>query len=144
VKAHFAELLLIGFGSEKGEIEIEFIRTLYLYLYAVSGGITTEEIYEQIESIDNQNKTTVMENFIDELLEKGERIGEERGIQIGKEQGIQIGKERGMEIGKKRAVYQAYQNGCSIAMLSNIFALSETEAQKIIDEVESWDKAEKS
>jgi hypothetical protein len=127
VKAHFAELLLIGFGSEKGEIEIEFIRTLYLYLYAVSGGITTEEIYEQIESIDNQNKTTVMENFIDELLEKGERIGEKRG----------------MEIGKKRAVYQAYQNGCTIAMLSNIFALSETEAQKIIDEVESWDKAEK-
>jgi predicted transposase YdaD len=77
-----------------------------------------------------------MENFIDELLEKGERIGEERGIQIGE--------KRGMEIGKKRAVYQAYQNGCSIAMLSNIFALSETEAQKIIDEVESWDGVKKS
>ena len=56
-----------------------------------------------------------MYNFIDDLLEKGEK--------------------RGLEKGKKIAIYEAHLRGGSIDLLSNLFALTAAEIHQIVKEM---------
>jgi predicted transposase YdaD len=72
-----------------------------------------------------------MYNYIDDLLERGEKRGIEKGEQIG----IVKGEKIGIEKGKKIAIYEAHLRGGDIELLSNLFALTPTEIRQIIEEV---------
>ena len=78
-----------------------------------------------------------MYNFIDDLLERGEKRGIEKGIEKGIAKGIEKGKKIGIEKGKKIAIYEAHLRGGSIDLLCNLFALTSTEIQQIIMEVKN-------
>lgn len=77
---------MIGFSKNSN---IDFIRALFVYLYHISGGISEKEITTQIEQVDNNQKKKNMYNFIDDLLERGEKRDIEKGI----EKGIETGKK---------------------------------------------------
>ncbi len=85
----------------------------------------------KIEQIDNNQKKEEMYNFIDDLLERGEKKGEEKGERIGVEKGERIGIEKG----KKLAIYEAHLRGGDIDLLSNLFALTPAEIRQIIEDV---------
>ncbi len=117
IKTRFAEILLAGLEHNSHKENIDFIRALFVYLYHISGGISEKEITLQIEQVDNNQKKENMYNFIDDLLERGEK--------------------RGIEKGKKIAIYEAHLRGSSIDLLSNLFALTPAEIQQIIREVKN-------
>jgi predicted transposase/invertase (TIGR01784 family) len=125
IKNRFAELLLSGLEDNKAKENIDFIRALFVYLSHISGGISEEEITYQIEQVDNNQKKETMYNYIDDLLERGEKRGIEKGEQIG------------IEKGKKIAIYEAHLRGIDIDLLSNIFALTPDEIRQIIEEVKN-------
>ena len=128
IRKHFAELLLWGYENNNSKEEIDFVRFYYVYLYTISGGITEEEINIQIEQVDNNFKKEIMYNYIDELLEKGEKKGIEQGI------------EQGVELGKKMSIYQVHLAGHDIESLSRIFALPSAEIIQIIEEIKKMGK----
>jgi Mor family transcriptional regulator len=56
-----------------------------------------------------------MYNFIEEIEQRGEQIGEQRG--------------------KKIAIFEAYQRGGDLILLSRLFEMSEKKILDIIDEM---------
>ena len=126
IRKRFVELVFLGFENNNSKETLDFVRSLFVYLSNILGGITEKEINKQIEQFDNNLKKEAMYNYIDELLERGEKRGIEKGI----EQGI----EQGIEMGKKIAIYEAYQRGGTIDVLSRLFDLPSTAIVQIIEE----------
>ena len=117
--------------TQKTKIELDFIKQFCLYLSVLSGGITNEEINEQIEEINNNQKKDKMYNWVEDLLETGEKKGIEKGIEIGNEQGIEKGIEKGIEIGNQQGrergkimtIFDSYEQGCSVELLVRIYVM---------------------
>ena len=127
VKRHFVELVFVGYDSNHSKEILDFIRSLSVYLSNISGGITKIEIYYQIEQLDDNLNKENMYNFIDELLEKGEKKGIEQGV----------------ELGKKMSIYQVHLAGHDIESLSRIFALPIAEIIQIIEEMKKMKQAKR-
>ncbi len=135
IKNRFAELLLSGLEHNNAKENLDFIRALFVYLSHISGGISEKEITHQIEQIDNNQKKEEMYNFIDDLLERGEKKGEKIGVEKGERIGVEKGERIGIEKGKKLAIYEAHLRGGDIDLLSNLFALTPIEIRQIIEDV---------
>jgi predicted transposase/invertase (TIGR01784 family) len=137
IRQHFVELLFVGYESNNSKEEIDFVRSFYLYLYTILGGITVEEINQRVEEFNNNHKSEVMENYIDYIIEKSKKEGLHEGLQEGLHEGRQKGRQEGIEIGKKLSIFEAWQRGCEIELLMRIFALSKDEILNVIEEMKN-------
>ena len=124
IKGHFAELLFLGYENNNSKNDIDFVRLFYVYLSRISGGISVEELDIQAEKIENNQNKEIMENYIDILLERGEK----RGI------------EKGIEKGKKLAIFEAYQRGGDLELLSRLFDMPPDAILQIIEEMNKNEK----
>ena len=114
LKTHFAELLLIGYHGMTEEEALHFIRFFHVYLYQLSGGISDEEINEQIIQLDDTLKLPNMD-IIEKILE--------------------MATEKGIEKGKKMAIYDAWLRCKDMDLLANLFGLSSGEIKMVIQEM---------
>ena len=157
LRQHFVELLFVGYENNNSKEEMDFVQSFYLYLYTLLGGISVSEINKRVEAFNNNQKSEVMENYIDYIiekskkeglqagldegrergLEKGLQEGLEKGLQEGLQKGLQKGRQEGVEIGKKLSIYQAWQRGCEIDLLMRIFALSKNEIMTVVAEMKN-------
>jgi predicted transposase/invertase (TIGR01784 family) len=111
IKSHFAELVFVGYLNINSKETLDFMKTIYVYLSNILGGITKAEVYSQIEQLDNNLNKEDMYNIFEDIEEKGIKLGE------------------------KMSIYKAHINGAKIEELSRYFALPAAEILKIIEEM---------
>jgi predicted transposase/invertase (TIGR01784 family) len=117
IKRNIVELWLMGYENSKDEQTASFIRTFGIYLAAISG-VTRKEILGQLTLFNNNLNLNAM-TFIDEFIEEG----------------IEKGLLKGIEKGKKIAIYEAWKRGNSFSLLANVFGMSVTAIQQVVEEM---------
>jgi predicted transposase/invertase (TIGR01784 family) len=123
LKSHFLDLLFWDYGQDYSKEKLDFVKSFYVYLYNLLGGISKEEVNVMIEQNNNKAKKETMYNLIEEIEKKGEIRGEKRGIDLG------------IDLGKKISIYEAYNNGAKIEELSRFFKLPNSKILEIIEEM---------
>ena len=116
IRSHFVVLAFAGFEKNNSKEEFDFAKYFYVYLSNIVGGITKKEIDVQIEQIEDNIKKQAMYNYIEDILEKG------------------------IEKGKKIAIYEAYQRGGDLDLLSRLFDLPTKKIIQIIEEVKNMEQ----
>jgi predicted transposase/invertase (TIGR01784 family) len=111
IRRNFAELIFVGYFNKNSKETLDFMKTIYVYLYNILGGITKAEVYSQIEQLDNNLNKEDMYNIFEDIEKKG------------------------IDLGKKMLIYDAYKKGSKIEELSRILGFSISEIVKIIEEM---------
>ncbi len=89
LKRHFAELWLLNYKNYETDETDFFIHAFGLYLSAITGGVSNEEIRQQLIKIksktSNSEDMVATERFLAELKKEGHLIGRQEGRQEAEE-----------------------------------------------------------
>jgi predicted transposase/invertase (TIGR01784 family) len=122
---HMVELLLTGYKNEKNDQFRSFFQMFTVYLTSISG-MTSRQIREAAMKSNNNLKSEAM-SLIDELIEEGIEKGEKLGIEKGEKQGI----EKGMK------VIKLWLQGVQLSLIANMVGLSLEQVNKVIADFQS-------
>ena len=131
LKSRFLDLIFGDYGEDYSKEKLDFVKSFYVYLYNLLGGISKKEVAVMIEQNNDKLKKEAMYNLIEEIEERGEK----RGIDLGIGLGIDLGIDLGIGLGKKISIYEAYNNGAKIEELSRFFKFTSTQIFEIIEEM---------
>ena len=118
LKQHILELLFYGYNKRKDEKRRMFVRMFVVYLTTISG-MSRQEIIEKAKNSNNNLKSESM-TIIDEFIQEGIEIGEERATRK-----------------QKLNIYNAWKQGYQPELLANVFSLSLKEVNDIIEEMKT-------
>lgn len=122
LKLHIVEILLGGYDSVKMEQTRTFIQFFAVYLAKISG-ITRQEVIEKAKQSNNNSNIKAM-SIIEEFIEEGIQIGEKKGIEKGRIEGI--------EKAKAEDILKLYRKGLSIETIADYLDYPLEKVKKII------------
>ena len=126
LRQHFAEIWLLNYPSTENDETATFIHSFGVYLSAIIGGITDEEIRRQLDEIESKslNQEEIMvatERFLDNLKKEASKEARQEGRQ-----------ER--QIALILDIYK--KTNWSAKQISDITSFTATYIQSVIDEYE--------
>ena len=130
LRQHFAEIWLLNYPSTENDETATFIHSFGVYLSAITGGITDEEIRRQLDEIESKslNPEEIMvatERFLDNLKKEASKVARQQGL------------EQGLEQGQITLILDIYQKtGWSAAQIADITSFTAAYIQSVIDKHE--------
>lgn len=116
LKSRFLDLIFGDYGEDFSKEKLDFVKSFYVYLYNLLGGISKKEVAVMIEQNNDKLKKEAMYNLIEEI------------------------EERGIDLGKKISIYEAHQRGVEMAVLTLTFALSSNKILEIVEEIKKRER----